>query len=227
MSSWQYSEEERRTLLLAFRYPRGRYGAGRASQLSGVPERTVYHWAQTQVLVPDFANEHPKTWSYRDLVFLRLLVFLRSHDVELRRSADFVAGLREDLSSGELSVDATRLSAADGAVAVGDEILEGLGGQGVFNTMVDVVGHFDLLADLGLGQVQMNGPNLVRPSHHTSMSPWVVGGEPVIRGSRIPTVAIVTLHRDRLLNAEAIVNLYPTITLADVDDALAFESSLT
>jgi hypothetical protein len=37
-----------------------------------VPERTLYDWAKSAILVPDYNAGRPKHWSYRDLVFLRL-----------------------------------------------------------------------------------------------------------------------------------------------------------
>ena len=54
-------------LLDAFRSPRGRYTAERASQLSGIPKSTVYLWARSGVLVPDHPKPRSKYWSYRDL----------------------------------------------------------------------------------------------------------------------------------------------------------------
>src|SRR5687768_10711416 len=54
------SAVEREDLLHALRVPRGRYNAERTAQLSGVPERTVYHWATSGVLVPDFADSAPE-----------------------------------------------------------------------------------------------------------------------------------------------------------------------
>src|SRR5258708_22990677 len=72
------SVDERFLLIQAFQSPRGRYRADRAGQLSGIPERTVYHWAREGLLVPDYDQDRPKHWSYRDLVYLRLFAWLTS-----------------------------------------------------------------------------------------------------------------------------------------------------
>ena len=45
------------------------FAAERAGQLSGVPARTLYDWADAAVLVPDYPKTRPKAWSYRDLAF--------------------------------------------------------------------------------------------------------------------------------------------------------------
>src|SRR2546427_478992 len=79
----------------AFRVPRGRYSYERASQLSGVPTRTLHHWARTEFMVPDFADLTPKMWSYRDLVFLRLTAWLRAKSMP----PAYVAALVGDVQS--------------------------------------------------------------------------------------------------------------------------------
>lgn len=68
---------EVRSLARAFRRPVGRYTYERASHLAGVPQRTLHHWAREGIFVPDFDHARPKQWSYRDLVLVRLFVWLR------------------------------------------------------------------------------------------------------------------------------------------------------
>lgn len=74
------TEAEKLALLRVLRSPRGRYSAERAAQLSGVPQRTVYDWQAKKVWVPDYAKASPMQWSYRDLVFLRLLLWFRRRE---------------------------------------------------------------------------------------------------------------------------------------------------
>src|SRR4051794_15208590 len=88
------SKEEQQLVLLAFRYPRGRYSAERAGQLSGVPARTLYDWAGAGILAPDFAGSRPKAWSYRDLALARLLAWLRQQGHPRPDAATRVSALR-------------------------------------------------------------------------------------------------------------------------------------
>jgi hypothetical protein len=68
------SQRDRATLVLhSLRHARGQYKADRAAQLSGIPRSTLYDWQRSDVLVPDFAGASPMAWSYRDLVFVRVL----------------------------------------------------------------------------------------------------------------------------------------------------------
>lgn len=67
------SSGDREIVLEALRRPRGRYSADRASQLSAIPTRTLHDWASSGVLVPDWIKASPRGWSYRDILYARLL----------------------------------------------------------------------------------------------------------------------------------------------------------
>jgi hypothetical protein len=93
----------------ALRFPRGRYEASRAAHLSGIPERTIYDWSQGGALVADFHRASPMRWSYRDLVYLRLLARLRAHKMPRDKAAQRVRLVRELAASGE-SPDSLRIT---------------------------------------------------------------------------------------------------------------------
>ncbi len=225
----QLTVEERALLRDALRVPRGRYRAERAAQLSGVPTRTVYHWAQTKTLVPDY-QESPKAWSYRDLVYLRLTAWLRTHGLPLATVVRFVSNWREEFASTGSDPDVTTISSDGVGLGVGDGFeVDELTGQGVFPTMVKTVETFDLLDPLDvaqLGRTRLWGPNLVRPTANTAISPWVMRGEPCIRGSRLATGPLYVLAANRRLGADAISRLYPGISAEDVGEALDLEQRL-
>jgi uncharacterized protein (DUF433 family)/DNA-binding transcriptional MerR regulator len=221
------TEDERTLLRDALRIPRGRYSAERAAQLSGVPRRTVYHWAQTGTLVPDY-DDSPKAWSYRDLVYLRLTAWLRTTRLPLPTVVDRVSTWRTHFA---LDHDVDPVVSTDGVgTGVGEGFdVDSLSGQGVFDTMVNTVVTFDLLAPIeanGLGLTHLWGPNLVRPSKHTAISPWILRGEPCIRGSRLSTGAIYALRTQRRLEVADIVDLYPGVEARSVVDALELELRL-
>lgn len=228
MSRRELSVEERELLRDALRMPRGRYKAERAAQLSGVPTRTVYHWAQTGTLVPDY-DDSPKSWSYRDLVYLRLTAWLRTRNVPLPEVVDMVQGWR-DVFSGDEDPEVTTMSSDGVGVSFGDSFdTDMLSGQTVFATMVKTVETFDLLDPLGeanLGRARLWGPNLVRPSQNTTMSPWIMRGEPCLRGSRLATGPLYVLSTNRRLSPERIASLYPGVEVGEVVEAIALEGRL-
>lgn len=69
-------------------------------------------------------------------------------------------------------------------------------------------------------------PNLVTPSEHSSISPWVLAGDPCINRTRIPTAAIFALFTERGLAIREVTELYPGTDEASVADVLALEEKL-
>lgn len=219
------TRDEQQLVLFAFRHPRGRYSAERAGQLSGVPARTLYDWGESNVLVPDYASARPKAWSYRDLAFARLLAWLRQQGHDRPQAAARVAALRDVMADSARQVTEVR---SDGSIVLlGEETVDRLTGQQVLNGMASFLRVFNLLEPVAeLGRKRLWGPDLLTPSHRTVMSPWVMGGEPVVRSTRIPTASIHALRHERGLETARIVALYPELGTEQVDDAIALEDRL-
>jgi uncharacterized protein (DUF433 family)/DNA-binding transcriptional MerR regulator len=217
--------DERNAIQHAFRHPRGRYVVRRASQLSGIPERTIYDWAREGVLTPDFAGGTPKQWSYRDLVYLRLLGWLRAKGMSRPAAAEHVASLRQALCQPDVDITAVR---TDGIIVLlDDEDVDRRTGQTVLKPLSDFLDVFEMLDPIDeLGGQRLWGPSLVHPSPHTFISPWVMGGEPCAESTRIPTSTIYALVTDRGLGVVEIVQLYPGLEAVAVEDAVGLERRL-
>lgn len=216
--------EDRVLVLRALRYPRGRYSAERAHQLSGVPTRTLHDWATADVLVPDWFAASPRGWSYRDVVYVRLLAWLRAKRMERGAAAERVRYLRALLSTSE--IDPTVRS--DGTIfLIGDEGSDRFTGQQAFDGLVEVLDVFELTEPIeGVSTGEMWGPSLVRPSEHTYISPWVLGGEPCVEKSRVASATLHALHVERGLDAEGIHDLYEFLPVEAIEDALDLEARL-
>lgn len=215
--------EERGLLRHALRFPRGRYEASRASQLSGLPERTVYDWAHNRILVPDSPRARPIRWSYRDLVYLRLLARLRSLGMRRDMASARVSLVRRAAAGGD--VDEVRLT--NRGLFLPGETHDRLSGEAVFEDLVELTERFDLLEPVeGVSTGRLWGPNLIKPSDHTFISPWVLGGEPCIDGSRVPTASVLALVEMRGLSTDDVLVLYPQLTSAGVAEAVSLERRL-
>ncbi|MGH9223962.1 MAG: DUF433 domain-containing protein [Acidimicrobiales bacterium] len=97
----------------------------------------------------------------------------------------------------------------------------------VFSLVNEVVDEHDLLdpiANESTGPLWL--PNLRRPSSRTSVSPWVMAGEPCVDRTRIPSVSLWALRQERALGTADIVRLYPGLTTEDVEDAIELERRL-
>jgi uncharacterized protein (DUF433 family) len=218
------SSEDRALVLRALRFPRGRYDAERAHQLSGVPARTLHDWATAGVLVPDWFSARPRGWSYRDVVYARLLAWLRSKHMDRASAAERVALVRELMGSS--SIDPGFYS--DGTIfVIRNETRDRVSGQQAFDGLVDVLDVFELTEPIeGVSDRELWGPSLVHPSAHTYISPWVLAGEPCVDGTRVPTATIYALRAERGLEPDAIHELYGSLSVDAITDALELEDRL-
>lgn len=216
--------EERVLLLRALRFPRGRYSAERAAQLSAVPARTLHDWATSGTLIPDWMGGRPRGWSYRDIVYVRLLAWLRSKGMERERASDRVTKVRGLLSDDAIDPEVR----SDGSIfLLGDEDFDRFTGQQAFDGMAPLLDIFILMEPIeGISRAELWGPSLLRPSTHTYISPWVLHGEPCVTGSRIPSSGLYALRMERGLADDQIQALYPQLSASAVGDAIELETRL-
>jgi len=220
----QLNPEETRAIVRALRRPVGRYSYTRASQLSGVPARTLHHWARVALFVPDFNEASPKGWSYRDLVLVRLFAWLRSVGMKPPTAAERVMGVRVALARREFD-PAIPLRATRSGVFIEGEDFDRLSGEALLPNMVELLQTFDLIRPVD-DVNQMWGPSLVRPSQFTAISPSVVAGEPFLRLTRIPTATLYALHVEQGLAPADLVALFEGLSTGQVDDALSLEARI-
>lgn len=221
----ELTSSEIRNLARAFRRPVGRYTYERAAHLAGVPQRTLHHWAREGAFVPDFNHLRPKQWSYRDLVLVRLFVWLRAEGQKPEAASKRLAMVRSTLEEAPAGVVPV-LHGDRHALLVGDEAFDRLSGEQVLSGLGSYLNVFDIAQALPDLPGRAWGPNLVRPSTWTSILPLVMAGEPCIVTTRITTSNLWALRRQRGLDDDDIVALYPGIKAEQVADAIALEARL-
>jgi uncharacterized protein (DUF433 family) len=211
------------------REPAGEYSTRRAAQLAGIPMRTVSDWAAAGVVEPDYPSNRGRRWSYRDLVLIRLVGWLRSKAVARDIAAERVQALRRAFNEGNDSFSVIR---GDGThLFYGEEDTDRWTGQQTLGDFaLDLLDRFELSvprasSDLGARR-NLWGPDLIEPSSLTRILPWVQGGEPCVVSTRIPTASIAALVNDRHLNAESVVDLYTVLTVEAVGEAVRLERSV-
>jgi uncharacterized protein (DUF433 family) len=163
-------------------------------------------------------------WSYRDLVFVRVLAWLRN-DLRTPRpvAAGRVQALKRHLAAGK---PVTILNADRETLAVDGDVRSPLDGSS--RLFADMLQSFDLTAaveDFGR-QSTLWGPDLVTPSAHTVISPWVLGGEPCVERTRIQSASIHSLRTERGLAIAEIVYLFPGLDARAAEDAYELEARL-
>lgn len=223
--------QDRRIMEYSLRNPRGWYAAGRASQLSGIPLRTLYEWRRSKVLVGDYPSSNPMAWSYRDLVLLRLLAWLRQGRMERFRAAEKVQSVRARLSE---AVDIRWVHATREEMVLVTEDDERVFDDG--DSILPFADFSQLMRTLDLREPikelrrknadSLWAPDLIRPSRCTRIVPWVLAGEPCIRQSRVPTAAMFALFDERQLDVGSIARLYPGVSEESVADSIRLEARL-
>lgn len=211
--------------------PRGAYNADRAAALSGVPKSTVHYWARKEILIPSVSAERVKLWSYRDLLALRIVAWLRATKTAPDGQAiaptamNAVRTALRELTSIDLALW-TKEGSPNIAVDRGGRVVlnadpspEHPDGQTVLDAEA-----LDLLRPLAIGRL-VRGPDLVTPRPRLRIIPGKLAGAPHIHRTRIETEALAALqHRGLSLNK--ITALYPAIKTVDVEDALDLEREL-
>ena len=71
----------------------------------------------------------------------------------------------------------------------------------------------------------LRGPDLVAPRPGLRIIPTKLAGSPHVAGTRLETRALAALSRDGLATA-TIQELYPFVTVAQIDEAIALEDQL-
>lgn len=208
----------------------GAYTAERASALSGVPQSTIRWWAGHDVLVPSVSRSRVALWSYRDLMSMRVVYWLRQRKTTTagaavpRSSMKAVRRALEKLRHLELPlVDASgRVSVrvnGDGEIYVdAPHGLESSAGQLGHGDLIDLIAPFDTREGL-------HGPDLARPRPELRIVPGKLGGSPHVAHTRVETRALAALADDGL-PLEIIHKLYAYLTGTQIAEALDLETQL-
>lgn len=193
----------------------GYYTAAEAARIAKVPRSTVDYWAKTSLVFPSGRKKRPRLYTFQDLRDLVVAQQLRDQGARVQdfraalqyvRSIDYVERLAQAnfwVSDGQLLYKPK-----------GDLVAPHRHGQRVFEISMPKV-----FQQLG---ASLASPTVLRPFERVLIDPNVRGGTPVIEGTRIPTRLIRELSEDGL-DAQEVIDLYPRLTVADVEAALEWE----
>jgi uncharacterized protein (DUF433 family)/DNA-binding transcriptional MerR regulator len=192
--------------------------------LSGATIDQLAYWRRATassppLLVPEAKRSGRYLYSWADVIALRSIVYLRQVKSlpRIRRAVQTLRTLDPDewrhLSSYKLAATGTSIVVVtpDGVVLDVDEHR---------GTILDEV----LLGDV-LGRFKRDDgkrvPALAHPRTNISVDPGVLGGYPVVKGTRVPYDVVAGLADEGYSHAE-IVELYPSVKAAKIADAQAF-----
>jgi len=208
----------------------GFYSTAQVARLARVPVSTLYEWRQRGIIAPSVQvlskdEVADQGYSYADLTIIRMLRLLRDDRIDLTSAGIALRHLYERLgppsrgwADAHVYFVGRRIYAfrpdewdTTDATHFGQKIETRLFGD-----------MFEELRSLEEG-ASILVPQEFRQS--VEITPDVMGGEPVVRGTRVPT-ALVRSLADKGKTLTAIVRLYHPIPKTDIERAIAYERYL-
>lgn len=189
-----------------------------AQRLTGLTGRRLQYWDETGFITPSVAARQgrgwPRLYSFRDLVQLRIAAQLRE-----RVSLQALRRLR-----AALDVDAPFASVRFAISSGGETVYLGSSGQ---PEAARAPGQIVVTVDLPLDEIRADLQGRIhelRTRDHVgevSRSRGLMGGKPVMQGTRITPQAIAQMLADGW-SRERILDEFPDLGPEDIDTAVDF-----
>jgi uncharacterized protein (DUF433 family)/DNA-binding transcriptional MerR regulator len=194
------------------------------SVLTGATVRQLAYWRRSTksaepLLVPEGKRGGRYLYSWADVVALRTIVYLR-HEKSLPRIRRAVELLRRLESDEWTHLAAYRLISSESTIVVETPSGQLLDLEQRPGTVLEEILMSDILAPFATSTGQ-RVPDLKRPRPCIAVDPSVLGGYPVIAGTRVPFDVVAHLAQDSLDSGE-ITAIYPSVDPEAIDDATAF-----
>lgn len=195
-----------------------------ASVLTGATVRQLAYWRKSTasakpLLVPEGQRSGRYLYSWADVVALRSIVYLRQ-EKSLPRIRRAVGRLRQLESADWTHLAAYRLINTDTTIVVktpSGQLLDLEQHPGTILheiLMSDILGPFETSTGRRVPALEHPQPKLI-------VDPAVLGGYPVIAGSRVPFDVVARLAEDDLEPSE-ITAIYPSVDPEAIADATVF-----
>ncbi|MBN1862520.1 MAG: DUF433 domain-containing protein [Dehalococcoidales bacterium] len=207
----------------------GFYSTAQVSRLARIPVSTVYEWRRRGIIRPSLELVEggliaDEGYSYSDLTLIRIIKALRDKHLDFDSAATALRHLYERLGppdwgwanekvyvvGNRIYVDRPDEWEVTDATEMGQRVMEMLFG--------------DLFEELREGDEEAS--IIVPPQFrkYVQVRPEIMGGEPVIRDTRIPTATIVALLANHDINE--LKKLYRRIPPEKIEKAIEYERYL-
>jgi uncharacterized protein (DUF433 family) len=207
----------------------GFYSTSQVSRLSRIPVSTIYEWRRRGIIRPSLELVEggllaDEGYSYSDLTLVRIIKALRDRHLNFDSAANALRHLYARLGppdrgwanekvyviGNRIYVDRPDEWQVTDATELGQKVMEMLFG--------------DLFEELREGDEEAS--IIVPPQYrnYVQVNPGIMGGEPVVRGTRLPTATLVDLLADHDINE--LKKLYRRIPPEKIEKAIEYERYL-
>ena len=203
-------------------YDRGMYSARMAARIAHVPSQRFQAWTKSKLLRPykfSYGKRVENTYSYDDLLLIRLIVRLRDQGATAK-SIRVALSTVESMTNGDATAwKQVRMYVSDGVVVVifPDKALR------KWNPIAASRGAQKMATAFFPELIEELQNELVPPDRfkHIEVDPGILGGAPVVKGTRITTSAVMSVLESEGNPTE----VYPDLTDEQVDEVRDYEQA--
>jgi uncharacterized protein (DUF433 family)/DNA-binding transcriptional MerR regulator len=190
--------------------------------LTGTSTSQLQRWRSSGLVVPEIGQQPIALYSFRDLVAIRTVAFMRK-DISLQkirkafRNLD-VLDFTEHPSTYRFGTDGKTIGVEDEFKQVVDLVKNP--GQVSFFSMAEVFSSF----------TNASGAEVVdftRPRKHLRVNPHRMGGWPTIDGTRVTYDTVASLVDGITIKPEDVEYYFPTVNSAAARDAISFSDQVS
>jgi uncharacterized protein (DUF433 family)/DNA-binding transcriptional MerR regulator len=197
------------------------YSKALASVLTGATPFQLGYWSRRGLLVPEVSNGRPPIYSFRDLVALRSMVFLRSHTSFQRIGTAFsnldLMDLTEHPSKYKFATDGKTII-VDPGDGSGIDLVKKPGQRDSF-TFDEIMDSFKDFKDREVVDFR-------RPSEHVELNFSRLGGWPTVAGTRIPYDLVANLVDHKTIFEDDVPDYFPSVSADAARDVVAFDQKV-
>jgi uncharacterized protein (DUF433 family) len=209
----------------------GFYTSSQVSRLTGVPLATLNEWRRRKIVRPSLQLVQEdliadEGYSYADVTLIRVLRALREHRLTFDSAGKALRHMYERLGPPGRGWANERVYVEGNRIYVDRPHDEwGATDATQLGQKVEPILFGDLFEELR----QMDeGASILVPSkfqQYVQINPAVMGGEPVIRNTRVPT-AVVRVMLQKYKTVDRLARIYRTISKEALSKALEYEAYL-
>lgn len=192
------------------------------SVLTGATVHQLRWWRTTGLVTPEIRPKRPPLYSFRDLLLLRSVVFLRSKrsSQQVHKAIGAIPNVVdafEHPSEFLFGVDDSTiyLGTPDGEAI---DILRNVGQPTIF-TFEEMLHSFPNFKGTQV-------PDFHSPEAHIEVHPGRLGGWPTVAKTRIPFNTIAQLVDYETVYPEDVEHYYPTVSADAAQDAVTFQAKV-
>ncbi|MET4003501.1 uncharacterized protein (DUF433 family)/DNA-binding transcriptional MerR regulator [Arthrobacter sp. UYCu511] len=189
--------------------------------LTGTSVSQLQRWRSGGLAVPEISGKNPAMYSFRDLVAIRTIAYMR-RDISLQKIRKAFKNLdvldfTEHPSSYRFGTDGNTIGVEDEFKQVVDLVKNP--GQTNFFSMAEVFSSF---TNASGSQVV----DFMRPRRHLQVDPRRMGGWPTIEGTRVTYDTVASLVDGETITTDDVDYYFPAVSSAAARDAISFSDQV-